>query len=62
VNVPELQTKVTSPAGGGADVMAQHVIDPKTGRAAVKLNPVFQTLQKMQPPAPVTTPLLPGGN
>jgi hypothetical protein len=39
-------------------MMARTVVDPKTGQAGVKLDPVFSGAR----PAPVTTPLIPGGN
>jgi hypothetical protein len=56
----DLQTKVQGAIGNGVEMMTQPVIDPKTGRAGVKLNPVFQTLGKPDA-APVANPLIPGG-
>jgi len=51
------QAKV--PSAVGADIMTQSAIDPVTGKPGLKLRPVFQTSNR---PAPLNSPLLPGGN
>jgi len=53
------QTAVQSYRSSAMEMMARTVVDPKTGEAGVKLDPVFTGGGR---PAPVTTPLIPGGN
>ena len=52
------QTKVQSHMNSTMEMMAQTVVDPKTGQSGIKLNPVYTGGNVGR----VTTPLIPGGN